>query len=428
MSGLAGYLKQRGCHVAGYDLTPSPMTENLARMGIEITYSSNVSDIPNDFNRSDVIVVYTPAIPKHHHQLTYFNQGSNTVIKRAALLGQLSQKIPMIAVAGTHGKTTTSSIITHLLIRIGVRFTAFLGGILSQYQTNFIDRGDDLVVVEADEFDRSFLHLYPTIGCITSMDADHLDIYKTHQALKDGFVEFSSQIKQHCIVNYGLKIQGITYGLNQRSDYYPMDVRRIQTGYKLNIHTPTKDYFGIKFHQIGKHNLSNLMCAIAAIDQLDYPMDNVMEAIEDFQGIERRMQIEVIDSKIFVDDYAHHPSEIQAVYDSVNQFYRTKKSCVIFQPHLYSRTRDFMDDFARILSKFDQVVLLDIYPARELAIKDINSKVLLEKIKNTNKSLIAKQDIPQSILASEAQIILFLGAGDIGLEFQRVTQEFKQLA
>lgn len=428
MSGLAGYLKHRGCPVAGYDLTPSPITENLAQLGIKITYSSDVSDIPPGFKQSDVTVIYTPAVPKHHRQLTYFNKAGNTVIKRAALLGQLSQKMPMIAVAGTHGKTTTSSIITHLLSEIDVHFTAFVGGILSQYQTNFIYKGDDLVVVEADEFDRSFLHLYPTIGCITSMDADHLDIYKSHQALKDGFVQFSSQISQYCIVNYGLKIQGITYGLDQQSDYYPMDVEQIQTGYKLNIRTPSRDYYGIKFHLIGEHNLSNLICAIAAIDQLDYPMDKVMHSIEHFKGIERRMQIEIIDSKVFVDDYAHHPSEIKAVYQSISQFYNAKKSCVIFQPHLYSRTRDFMDDFAKILSEFDRVALLDIYPARELPIKGVNSQVLLKKIKNPHKALIAKKDIPEWIGSGESQIILFLGAGDIGLEYEKVTRRLKQLA
>ncbi|MCY4161364.1 MAG: UDP-N-acetylmuramate--L-alanine ligase [Flavobacteriaceae bacterium] len=425
MSGLAGYLKQRGCPVAGYDLTPSSITEKLAQSGIPITYSSDVSDIPSGFIGPDVTVVYTPAVPKQHQQLNYFIQVGNNIIKRAALLGKLSQKMPMIAVAGTHGKTSTSSLITHLLLEAKIPLSAFVGGIISQYKTNFIDRGDDVVVVEADEFDRSFLHLFPTIGCITSMDADHLDIYKTHQELKNSFVQFSSQIKQQCIVNYGLEIQGTTYGFNQQADYYPMDIEQTPTGYKLNIHTPSKDYYGIEFHQIGKHNLSNLMCAIAAIDQLTCPMDKVMQSIKNFKGIERRMHVEMIDSVVFIDDYAHHPSELNAVYQSINHFYNSKKSCVIFQPHLYTRTRDFMDDFAKVLSKFDQVILLDIYPAREQAIKGIHSHALLDKIENAQKSLIAKKDIEQWIQSTDAEVILFLGAGDIGLEYQKVIKRLK---
>ena len=428
MSGLAGYLKRRGCQVAGYDLTPSSITSNLSQQGVEITFSSEISGIPGRFRGSDVTVVYTPAIPNNHHQLVYFNRMGNRVIKRAALLGELSQMMPMIAVAGTHGKTTTASIITHLLVQSKIKFTAFVGGIMSQYQSNYVFTGDDLVVVEADEFDRSFLHLFPTIGCVTSVDADHLDIYQSTEALKDSFVQFTNQIKKQCVIAYGIDIEGITYGLDERADYYPKDYQQIDTGYQLSICTPTKVYHQIEFHQIGRHNLANLVCAVAALDQLNFPMERIIDSIGSFQGIERRMQVQLIGRRVVVDDYAHHPSEIAAVLQTVEEFYPTKKSCVIFQPHLYSRTRDFVDEFARVLSRFSQVVLLDIYPARELPIKGISSHLLLGKIVNPRKSLVRKKQLLGVIQSSDAEVVLFLGAGDIGIEAQRVSKELKELS
>lgn len=423
MSALAGYLNIRGCEVAGYDLTPSAITQGLIEKGISITFNSDRESIVEGFEGLDVKVIYTPAIPSTHQQLQYFCEHGNSVLKRASLLGEITQWIPTVAVAGTHGKTTVSSILTHLLLQSEVKLTAFLGGVLKDYNTNFFYTGNDVAVVEADEYDRSFLKLEPTIGCITSMDADHLDIYGTKETMDENFQKFADQIKETTIVAHGLAVEGLTYGIDSSADYRAINYVQTDTGYRFDFQTPSRQYFGIDFHQLGIHNLNNLLCALAVIDQLKLDMNRALEAVATFKGIIRRINVKKIESRVYIDDYAHHPKEIKSILDTVRSYYSQKKSCVIFQPHLFTRTRDFMDEFAEVLSDFDQVILLPIYPARELPIDGVTSEVLCDKITNSDKRVVSKEDIPEIIDSSTSEIFLFLGAGDIGVEAERILNQ-----
>lgn len=423
MSALAGYLNIRGCEVAGYDLTPSTITQGLIKKGISITFNSDRKSIVEGFEGLDVKVIYTPAIPSTHQQLQYFCERGNSVLKRASLLGEITRWIPTVAVAGTHGKTTVSSILTHLLLQSEVKLTAFLGGVLKDYNTNFFYTGNDVAVVEADEYDRSFLKLKPTIGCITSMDADHLDIYGTKETMDENFQKFADQIKETTIVAHGLAVEGLTYGIDSSADYRAINYVQTDTGYRFDFQTPSRQYFGIDFHQIGIHNLHNLLCALAVIDQLKLDMAKALEAVATFKGIIRRINVKKIGSRVYIDDYAHHPKEIKSILDTVRSYYSQKKSCVIFQPHLFTRTRDFMDEFAEMLSHFDQVILLPIYPARELPIDGVTSEVLCDKITNSDKRVVSKEDIPEIIDSSTSDIFLFLGAGDIGVEAERILNQ-----
>lgn len=423
MSALAGYLNLRGCEVAGYDLTPSTITQGLIEKGISITFNSDRESIVEGFKGLDVKVIYTPAIPSTHQQLQYFCERGNSVINRASLLGEITRWIPTVAVAGTHGKTTVSSILTHLLLHSEVKLTAFLGGVLKDYNTNFFYTGNDVAVVEADEYDRSFLKLEPTIGCITSMDADHLDIYGTKETMDENFQKFADQIKETTIVAHGLAVEGLTYGIDSSADYRAINYVQTNTGYRFDFQTPSRQYFGIDFHQLGIHNLHNLLCALAVIDQLKLDMTRALEAVASFKGIIRRINVKKIGDRVYIDDYAHHPKEIKSILDTVRSYYSQKKSCVIFQPHLFTRTRDFMDEFAEVLSDFDQVILLPIYPARELPIDGVTSEVLCDKITNSDKQVVSKEDIPEIIDSSTYEVFLFLGAGDIGVEAERILNQ-----
>lgn len=424
MSALAGYLNLQGCEVAGYDLTPTTITQGLIEKGVAITFNSCRESIVQGFEGRDVKVIYTPAIPATHQQLQYFCERGNSVLNRASLLGEITRWIPTVAIAGTHGKTTVSSILTHLLLQSEVKLTAFVGGVLEDYNTNFFYEGNDLAVVEADEYDRSFLKLQPTIGCITSMDADHLDIYGTKNKMDESFQKFANQIKETTIVAHGLPVEGFTYGVEPSADYKAINYVQTNTGYRFDFQTPSRQYFGIDFHQLGIHNLHNLLCALAVVDQLKLDMVRVLKEVATFKGIIRRINIKAIGNRVYIDDYAHHPKEIKVILDTVRSYYPQRKSCVIFQPHLFTRTRDFMDEFAEVLSAFDQVILLPIYPARELPIDEITSEVLCDKVRNSNKQVVSKQDISEVIDTSICEIFLFLGAGDIGLEAERIMNQY----
>ena len=417
MSALARYFKNIGKNVSGYDKTPSALTTELIESGISIHFEDNIDEIPKNFYSENTLVIITPAVPKMHSEWNYFLERDYQVKKRAEVLGIITKDTFCFAVAGTHGKTTTSGILGHILQDSGADVTAFIGGIVENYNSNLIGGGKTITVVEADEFDRSFLHLHPNIACITSMDADHLDIYGTSEAIEESFVEFASKVqdKNNLFVTKELPIEGVICAVNEEAVYKAFNVRVGDGSYVFDVQTPTEIIKDLHFGLPGRHNLMNALMAIAMANLFGTPTDAIAKAIASFKGIKRRFSYQVkTAAKVYIDDYAHHPTEINAVFQAVRELYLNQKVLAVFQPHLFSRTRDFADDFARSLSAFDEVVLLDIYPARELPMEGINSQWLLDKIANTNKKLVTKDNLIPTILASDATVIVTIGAGDIG--------------
>ncbi len=420
MSALARYFLFQNMAVAGYDKTPTPLTRELEAQGIDIHFADDLSLVPASFlDPADTLIVYTPAVPKDHQEWNYFTDRGFRVQKRSEVLGLITRDTFCFAVAGTHGKTTTSSILAHLLKETGTPITAFLGGISEDFNSNFICEGDKYSVVEADEFDRSFLRLHPDIACITSMDADHLDIYGDRDSMRTSFLEFASRLKPDgkLFVRNGLPLEGITYGIEDDSDYCIRNIKIEHGTYIFDLGTPERTLEGVRFNKPGRHNLLNGLVAFAMAIQVNPPLDRLVKALETFKGVQRRFSYKIRqDDLIFIDDYAHHPTEIDAVLDAIREMHPGKKILAVFQPHLFSRTRDFMEDFANSLSGFDSILLLDIYPAREKPIPGITSQVLLEQIANPDKKLVSKQDLAQEIKARNPEILVTLGAGDIGLE------------
>lgn len=417
MSALARYFKNIGKNVSGYDKTPSALTSELIESGISIHFEDSIGSIPKDFYIENTLVIITPAVPKTHSEWNYFLERDYHVKKRAEVLGIITKDTFCFAVAGTHGKTTTSGILGHILNESGSDVTAFIGGIVENYNSNLIGSGKTITVVEADEFDRSFLHLHPNIACITSMDADHLDIYGTSEAIEESFVEFASKVedKENLFITKELPIEGVICSVNEEAVYKAFNVRIGNGTYVFDVQTPTEIIKDLQFGLPGRHNLMNALMAIAMANLFGTPTDAIAKAIASFKGIKRRFSYQIkTEAKVYIDDYAHHPTEINAVFQAVRELYPSQKVLAVFQPHLFSRTRDFADDFAKSLSAFDEVVLLDIYPARELPMEGINSQWLMNKISNPNKKLVMKDNLIPTILASDATIIVTIGAGDIG--------------
>ena len=416
MSALANYFKSNGKNVAGYDRVSTKITESLQQMGIAVHYDDSVDLIPLAFkNSQDTVVVYTPAIPKNNLELNYLWENHFTVLKRSEVLGLITKSTFCLAVAGTHGKTTTSTILGHILKEAGVNATSFLGGISENYKSNLILGGDEISVVEADEFDRSFLRLSPNIACITSMDADHLDIYGEKAELEKSFMDFADKVSQTLIIRKGLPLKGLTYGIEENADYDAKNLKVEEGAYIFDVKTPTETIENIKINLPGKHNVLNAVAALAMAHIFGVSLQAIAEALLTFKGIERRFSYKIkTENLVLIDDYAHHPTEINAVVDSVREMYPTKKIAGIFQPHLYSRTRDFIDDFAASLSRFDQLILLDIYPARELPIEGVTSSWLLDKITLDDKQISSKKNLVKNVLNLDSQVIVMIGAGDIG--------------
>ncbi|MCH3885869.1 UDP-N-acetylmuramate--L-alanine ligase [Tenacibaculum aquimarinum] len=415
MSAIARYFAANGKNVAGYDKTATPITEALQKVGIDIHFEDAVKNIPISFlDKEKTLVVYTPAIPKKHTELNYFFNSDFTVLKRAEILGRITENTFCLGVAGTHGKTTTSSILGHIMQPSLA--TSFLGGIAENYNSNLILGEDKISVVEADEFDRSFLQLSPNIACVTSMDADHLDIYGEAEELQNSFREFASKVSETLIVAKGLPLNGLTYSVDEDADYKAFNLK-IETGkYVFDVKTPSSEIKNIEFNLPGKHNVMNALAALAMADVYGVSLEKIKEQLKTFKGVQRRFSYRIkSDDLVLIDDYAHHPTEINAVENSVREMYPREKVLAVFQPHLYSRTKDFVDDFAAALSKFDAVILLDIYPARELPIKGVTSQWLLEKITTKNKMVSTKVDLIKNIQKSSTKIITMLGAGDIGM-------------
>ncbi|PZR20193.1 MAG: UDP-N-acetylmuramate--L-alanine ligase [Flavobacterium psychrophilum] len=417
MSALARYFKFIGKNVAGYDKTPTHLTDELKAEGIAIHFEDKVELIALPFlNKENTLVVVTPAVPKNHLQWNYFLNNGFVVKKRAEVLGIITKDTYCFAVAGTHGKTTTSSILGHVLYEAGLDVTAFLGGIVENYNSNLIGSGKTITVVEADEFDRSFLHLHPNIACITSMDADHLDIYGDTASIEASFREFADKVedKKHLFVTNGLPLEGVTVGVNE-GQFSAINIRIEDGWYVFDVKTPYETITDIKFGLPGHHNLTNALLALAMAKTYGVPSDDIKRGLASFKGVKRRFSYQIKKQDlVYIDDYAHHPTEINAVYQAVSELYPDKKVLAVFQPHLFSRTRDFADGFAKSLSAFENIVLLDIYPARELPIEGITSKWLLEKIENQNKKLVAKSDLIPLLKMSDADVIVTIGAGDIG--------------
>ena len=427
MSALARLCLKEGCEVYGYDKTSSDITEQLIKNGIKIIFDDSVKALQNLLLSTDVQIVYSAAIPDFHPQLVFFKKQGNNVIKRAEFLAKVCINKKTLAVAGTHGKTTTSSILTHIFSKTNQSFISVMGGFFNNDSSNLIQTGSESIIVEADEYDRSFLHLNPTIACITSVEADHLDIYESEDIFLEAFVQFSKKVSNELIVAYGLPISGLTYGIEVAADYKAFNLKITEKGYRFDLTTPNREFKDIFFNQMGIHNVSNALGAVAMADQAGIDINKSLLALESFPGVYRRMNLYRWRDIVIIDDYAHHPSEIDSVFKTIKTFYPKQKNCVVFQPHLFSRTRDFMNDFKTTLSKFDEVILMDIYPAREEPIKGVNAKILFDGISHTKKEYIKKNQIKKILKSSNADVFALLGAGDIGEEIKKLKREFISL-
>lgn len=419
MSSLARYFKKRGCVVCGYDKTATPLTDALMNEGICVVFNDEPENIPIAFEEKDetTLVIYTPAIPKDSQILNYFKSAGFALKKRSEVLGIISKGMFTIAVAGTHGKTTTSSVIAHILKHSGYDCSAFLGGIATNYNTNFLIGNNNTVVVEADEYDRSFLTLHPDIAIITSMDADHLDIYGDKNQLAKSFRLFAAQLKPSgkLIYRKGLALaNGQTYAANEVADIQAVNIRIKNAEFHFDFKNASEIIEDIQFGLPGVHNIENAVAAIQAALLLGIQPDKIKAALHDFKGVKRRFEYIVKTPRhIYIDDYAHHPEELRACIKAVKSLYPDKKLTVVFQPHLYTRTRDFASGFAEVLNMADTLLMLDIYPARELPIPGINSQMLLDKMTLADRHLCGKQEVLRYVKNTKPALLLTVGAGDI---------------
>jgi UDP-N-acetylmuramate--alanine ligase len=419
MSGLARYFHHLGCVVCGYDKTHTPLTDDLHNEGICVVFEDRADWIPMSFQELDAgtLIIYTPAIPKDAEILNFFRRKGFDLQKRSQVLGLISKSMFTIAVAGTHGKTTTSCMIAHILKDSGKDCSAFLGGISSNYQTNVLYGNNNIMVVEADEYDRSFLTLHPDIAIITSMDADHLDIYGDHSKLEESFKLFASQIKQGGTLIYrkGLPLgEGFTYAMNDEAQAMATNVRVEEGNFYFDFNDGSTSIPNIKMGIAGLHNIENAVAAIEAALHVEVSADAIHEALGSFKGVKRRFEYVVKNSDtIYIDDYAHHPEELRVAITSVKRLYPDKKLTVIFQPHLFTRTRDFADGFAEVLDMADELLLLDIYPARELPIEGVDSNTILSRMKLANKRICGKQESIEIVQLEKPELLLTVGAGDI---------------
>ena len=418
MSAIARYFHRLGKNVAGYDKTRTHLTDELEAEGIAIHFEDNLELISKAFfDKEETLVVITPAIPKNHSEWNYFIENNFEIKKRAEVLGLITENSFCFAVSGTHGKTTTSSMLAHILFQNKVDVTSFLGGVLENYNSNLVGEGKTVTVVEADEFDRSFLHLHPNIACVISNDADHLDIYGTNDEIKKSFQEFADKVsdKENLFVADHVAIEGTKVGINSDVNIVAENLK-IENGMRVfDLRFEDETIKDIHLQMPGEHNVLNASLAISMARKYGLTADQIKDALATFSGVRRRFSFKVRNEDcVYIDDYAHHPTEINAVYDAVRELYPNKKIVAVFQPHLFSRTNDFMDDFAKSLSKFDEIYLLDIYPARELPMEGVTSQVLLDKMKNENKFLISKEQLIQFVSETNEEVLVTIGAGDIG--------------
>lgn len=430
MSALARYFLASGKAVAGYDRTSTPLTLELEHEGMSIHYEDAIIQIPSSYldenEKARTLIVITPAIPSGHTELKWFRDNGYELLKRSEVLGVITRGVPTMAVAGTHGKTTTSTLLAHMLHTAGRNCTAFLGGISSNYGSNLIlglpATKDHEVVVEADEFDRSFLTLHPEYAIVTSMDADHLDIYGSAEEMQRTYQRFAGQVAPDglLLVRHGLEVQHpsarkLTYSIESRDADYRADHIRIEEGqYLFDLITPGYVIKGLRIGLPGRHNVENAVAASAVALERGVDPVSIRDALAGFKGVQRRFDTLVRTKDIvYIDDYAHHPEEIKAVINSARELYPDKRLTVVFQPHLFSRTRDFASGFAEVLGLADAVYLLDIYPARELPIAGVDANLILQSITCTEKQLVSREGLLAAISNSRPQVLMTLGAGDI---------------
>jgi len=433
MSALAKYFLCAGYKVAGYDKTLSNITQSLSAFGAQISDLDSPNSIPNGFlNLENTLVVYTPAINKDNAVFNYLQKFGFELFKRSEILGEISRNNFCFAVAGTHGKTTTSTMLGHILHDNDVEATSFLGGISENYNTNLIKGKANVCVVEADEFDKSFLKLSPNMACITSTDADHLDIYGDKNAVEKSFLDFSELVSEAVFVKKGIDIKGKTFAINESADFMAQNIRIEKGVYVFDVITPKETLDDVTLEMPGEHNVLNALAAIAMANTYGISLPNIAKSLKSFKGIKRRFSYKIkSDNLIVIDDYAHHPTEIKALYKAVKSLYPDENILAVFQPHLYSRTRDFEEAFVQSLSQFDKLLLLPIYPAREKPIEGISSQHLIEKIKNIKGAksddfkLAVESELTKDITASKVKVIVFIGAGDIGIMVEKVTEEIK---
>lgn len=443
MAALERYFVNIGYKVAGYDKTPTRLTEALQAEGVEIVFDDDPELIPSDFrNPENTLVVYTPAIPESHRGLQYFRAGGFNVVKRAAVLGEVTRNTLGLCFSGTHGKTTTSSMAAHILAQTpGAGCTAFLGGVLRNYGSNFIlNAASPYSVIEADEFDRSFHHLTPYIAVVTATDPDHLDIYGTEEAYLESFAHFTELVRNDgtLIIHTGLKLkprpaEGVkvyTYSRDE-GDFHAENIRRGGGEIVFDLVMPEGVIKDVSLGVPVEINIENTIAAVAACSRLkEFDAEAARKAMSSFMGAERRFQFWLKESgasgRVIIDDYAHHPDELRASISSVKALYPDRKLTVAFQPHLYTRTRDFAPQFAEALSLADEVILLDIYPAREEPIAGVTSKIIFDEIKCEKKSLIVKNDLIDTIKNCNFEVLLTVGAGDIATYLPRILEEIKK--
>jgi UDP-N-acetylmuramate--alanine ligase len=430
MSAIARYFHSKGIKVSGYDKTETVLTKELQANGIEVHYEENVELVPKDVK----LVVYTPAVPKEHKELVYYQQNGYKVVKRSDVLQMITASSFNICIAGTHGKTTITSMIAHLLRDTGYGCNAFLGGISVNYGTNFWSSERNVCVIEADEYDRSFLKLSPDIAVITAMDADHLDIYGTAEAMQQAFIDFSQKVKPGGLLvsKFGLARgkeltadRHLTYSQqNESADVYAANIKMKNGGYEFDVIAKNKKIENIVLNMGGMHNVENAVAAIAVASSLEIEKDKIKAAVENYRGVKRRFEYIVKNERVvFIDDYAHHPEELRALITGARALFRQRKCTVIFQPHLYTRTRDLADGFAEVLDLADEIILLPIYPARELPIEGVSSEMIITRMKNENKRVMTKEQLMNWIQKNYSkkvnkefgELLITAGAGDIDM-------------
>jgi UDP-N-acetylmuramate--alanine ligase len=442
MSAVARFFHAGGVKVSGYDKTPTVLTKELEASGIEVHYDDKVELIPKQVD----LVVYTPAVPAEHKGLIFYRENGYKVVKRSDVLQIISESSFNICIAGTHGKTTITTMVAHLLRDSGFGCNAFLGGIAVNYGTNFWSSERNVCVIEADEYDRSFLKLSPDVAIITAMDADHLDIYGTAEAMEQAFIEFSGRVKPGGLLirQFGLKRgkelkadQQLTYSLqNESADVYAANIRMMNGSYEFDVMLKDIMLENVKLNMGGMHNVENAVAAIAVASSLGIENDKIKAAVENFRGVKRRFEYLIKNDRIvFVDDYAHHPEELRALINGAKTLFKGKKCTVIFQPHLYSRTRDLADGFAEVLDLADEVILLPIYPARELPIAGVNSEMILLRMKNDDRSVMAKsalldwikEEYVPTVNKEFGEVLITAGAGDIDMLLETIKNELKEI-
>jgi UDP-N-acetylmuramate--alanine ligase len=425
MSALVRYFKFSGASVSGYDRTPTPLTRQLEEESIPIIFDDEISLITKGQTPENTLIIFTPAVPVDLKIKNYFINHNFTVLKRSQVLGEITKTTYCLAVAGTHGKTTTSTLLGYLCKFANLPSTAFLGGISVNYDTNFIYSGNEISIVEADEFDRSFLRLSPDMAVITSTDADHLDIYGDFRHFLESFNEFANLVPKDgfLLVKKGLNIQAqhSTYSAQEKADYYAENVRVVNDRFEFDLVTPDEVIKDFVLHLPGVHNVENAVAALALGLKMGISPEVLHKGLAEFKGVKRRFtRITFPNGKIYIDDYAHHPTELNAAIEAVRALYPNKKLLTVFQPHLYTRTRDFADSFARSLEKSDELILLDIYPARELPIEAVTSRWLAEKIRLPKVEVSSLNDALKTIKTHDFDVLLTVGAGNIDTLYEPI--------